>query len=665
MAPVAFAAATTAVAIAAVAVMAAAGGDVVESHVVVDVVVGTVSAVLGGLLVRRLPRNPVGWLFALSGAAYVGSAAVTAWVVAARAWQWPGVLAAAWTSEWLFVLALGPQLTLILLLFPDGAPPSRRWRPVAQGAAGLIAALAVAWALVPQIQVGPDEFVPNPLSGSALAGTLTMPLTIAVGICGLVCFASLLVRLHRADPDDRVRIAPFVVAATLMIAAMTATPPLSAAGPYVQTLVLPLLPIAATLCVLRYRLYDLEIAVRRSLVWLGLTVLVVGGYALVVTAASNFLRREAGLPESLLAAGAVAAVFQPARLWLQGSVGRALYGARDDPGRALAELGRTLEITAEPTAALDSAAERIAASLAVPWVAIEVSGADEEPVHTAAAGSRPGWAGPEARTTVPLMHGGTAHGSLTVARRSPHEPLSRRDVELLERLAYPIAAAAAAFRLTDDLRRSRERLVVAREEERRRLRSDLHDDLGPQLAAVAIQLDAATIRARRTGAEDGTLVELRAATLDAIATLRRAVEDLRPPALDELGLAGAVRASVARLETANGPRLTVVVPDLLSVSSAAAEVAAYRIAVEAVLNAVRHADARSVTCRMAVEGAALVVEVCDDGCGPEPGRRGGSTGLGLASMRERAEELGGSFTVTGAAGRGTQIRAELPLEVRA
>ena len=661
--PVAFAAGTTVVAIAALVVMAAAGGDVVESHLVVDAVVGTVSAVLGALLVSRLPRNPMGWLFALSGAAYVVSAAVTAWVAAARAWQWPGLLAAAWTSEWLYVLALGPQITLLLLLFPDGAPPSNRWRPLVWTASAVIAVLVIAWALVPRIHLGPDELVPNPLGGSAVAESLTTPLTLALGVCGLACFASLLVRLRRADVDDRGRIAPYVAAATLMVVAMVATPPLSAVGPYVQTAVLPLVPVAATLCVLRYRLYDLEIAVRRSLVWLGLTVLVVGGYALVVTAAANLLRREAGLPESLLAAGVVAAAFQPARLWLQRSVGRALYGARDDPGRALAELGRTLEITAEPTAALDGAAQRIAASLAVPWVAIEVSGADEDPVHTAAAGTRPGWAGPEAQVRVPLVHGGTPHGSLTVARRSPHEPLSHRDVELLERLAYPIAAAAAAFRLTDDLRRSRERLVIAREEERRRLRSDLHDDLGPQLAAVAIQLDAATLRARRTGMDDGPLLGLRAATHEAIATLRRAVEDLRPPALDELGLAGAVRASVARLETPDGPRLIVDVPDALPGLSAAAEVAAYRIAVEAVLNAVRHAGARAVTCRLDVEDVMLVVEVCDDGSGRvsiSPESR--SAGVGVASMRDRAEELGGSFTMNGHAGPGTRVRAELPFE---
>lgn len=206
---------------------------------------------------------------------------------------------------------------------------------------------------------------------------MTGPLVTALGLCGLGSFASLVLRLRRAVPGERRRIAPYVVAAALVIVAIGATPPLSTVGPYVQTIVLPLLPIAATLCVLRYRLYDLEIAVRRSMVWIGLTVVVVAGYALVVEAVSNVLQRRAGLPESLLAAGAVAAAFQPIRVWLQRAVGRALYGHRDDPDRALTDLGRTLELTAEPTTTLDRAAERITASLAVPWVAIEVAGDDE------------------------------------------------------------------------------------------------------------------------------------------------------------------------------------------------------------------------------------------------------------------------------------------------
>lgn len=261
------------------------------------------------------------------------------------------------------------------------------------------------------------------------------------------------------------------------------------------------------------------------------------------------------------------------------------------------------------------------------------------------------------------MLAGTHHGTLTVCRRSPGEPLFLRDRELLERLAYPIAAGAAAFRLTDDLRRSRERLVVAREEERRRLRHDLHDELGPLLAAIAVRLDAATLRARRTGgADESVLADLRNTAQDAITTVRRTVEDLRPPALDELGLVDALRARVAGFEAPGGPALTVVAPQPLPPLPAAVEVAAYRIAVESVTNAVRHAAARAIIVSLAVEGLTpaetLVLTVHDDGRGLPAGR---ADGVGTTSMRERAEELGGQCTLAGSDGAGTRVRADLPI----
>lgn len=662
-APIALATGAPALAVAAVAVIAVAGGQLVSSHVVVDVVVGSISAMLGGYLVARVPDNPMGWLFALSGTAYGATAAVSAWVTAAQVWGWPGLAVAAWVSEWAYVFALGPQLTFLLLLFPDGAPPTPRWRAVGWVSGATIIALVLVSAFEPRVHIGRDALIDNPFGGSAAVAQAAGPLLLLLGICGLVSFASLVVRLRRAD--ERRRIAPYVVAATLVVAALVATPPGSAAEPYVQTAILPLLPIAATLCVLRYRLYDLEVAVRRSLVWLGLTVVVIGGYVLVVTAVSNLLHRQAGVPGSLIAAGAVAVVFQPSRSWLQRAVGRALYGDRDDPDRALADLGRTLEVTADPTAALDRAADRIAASLAVPWVAIEVDRladpASEGPngVHVAVSGRPPSWATDATTVSVSLSHAGTRYGTLSLSRRSPAEPLSSRDHELLERLAYPIAATAAAFRLTDDLRRSRERLVVAREEERRRLRHDLHDELGPLLAAVVVQLDAATLRARRTSsAGDPLLEELRSTAQDAIATLRRAVEDLRPPALDELGLVGALRATTATFAAATGPALAVRAPDALPPLPAAVEVAAYRIAVEAMTNAVRHAGAGNIATHLSMRGDALVVTVQDDGRGL-PSEL--TSGIGTISMRDRAEELGGTWHIGRRPDGGTEVRAHLPI----
>ncbi|MEX0868856.1 MAG: sensor histidine kinase, partial [Nitriliruptoraceae bacterium] len=339
---------------------------------------------------------------------------------------------------------------------------------------------------------------------------------------------------------------------------------------------------------------------------------------------------------------------------------------RDDPDRALADLGRTLEVTADPSAALTQAAERIAGALAVPWVAIEVVRASEhaEPgarngsSHLATSGRRPGWADDHAIVSVELSHAGTRYGTLSVSRRSPGEPLSSRDRDLLARLAYPIAATAAAFRLNDDLRRSRERLVVAREEERRRLRHDLHDELGPLLAAIALQVDAARLRSRRTsGGDDPLLTDLRDTAQDAIATVRRTVEDLRPPALDELGLVGALQATAATFTATDGPNLTVDTPDLPPLP-AAVEVAAYRIAVEAVTNAIRHADAREIVIRLAVADDTLVVVVQDDGRGVPVDA---ATGVGTTSMRERAEELAGSCSIGVRRGGGTEVHARLPI----
>ena len=663
--PIALGVGPPALAIAALVVMTAAGGELVASYVVVGAVVGSVSTGLGAYLVARVPDNPMGWLFSLSGTAYVVTVAVSAWVTAARVWGWAGLAGAAWVSEWAYVLALGPQLTLLLLLFPDGSPPTPRWRSVGWASGATMVALLVVNTMVPRVHLSQDEVIANPLGGNAAIAQLAGPLTLLLGLCGLASYTSLLVRLRRAASDERRRIAPYVVAGTLAIAALAVITPGSPVEPYVQTAFLPLLPVAATLCVLRYHLYDLEVAVRRSVVWFGLTVVVVGGYGLVVTAVSNLLHRQAGLPESLLAAGAVAAVFQPSRVWLQRAVGRALYGQRDDPDQALADLGRTLEATADPTAALTRAAERIASALAVPWVAIEVAPANENvtaegpgPSHLATSGRRPGWANEAAISTVELSHTGTRYGTLSVSRRSPGEPLSSRDRDLLPRLAYPIAATAAAFRLNDDLRRSRERLVVAREEERRRLRHDLHDELGPLLAAIALQLDAATLRSRRTsGADDPLLSDLRSTAQDAIATVRRTVEDLRPPALDELGLVGALQATAATFTSSSGPNLTVHAPDLPALS-AAVEVAAYRIAVEAATNAVRHANARHIVIRLTVTHDILRVVVRDDGRGLPADT---VTGVGTTSMRERAEELAGSFSIGAHPDGGTEVHARLPI----
>jgi signal transduction histidine kinase len=229
---------------------------------------------------------------------------------------------------------------------------------------------------------------------------------------------------------------------------------------------------------------------------------------------------------------------------------------------------------------------------------------------------------------------------------------------VLTELARTAGAAVSAAALADALSASRARLVQAREEERRRLRRDLHDGLGPTLAGIGLGLDLAAVEPDQDAAAR-MLAELRKETTAAVEDVRRLVEGLRPPALDELGLVSAIRQQVDRLAV-RSPGLTVTVrsPSPLPPLCAATEVAAYRIAVEAVTNTVRHAAARTCTVEVVVDGVLRVV-VTDDGRGPGQAR---TSGVGLTAMAERAAEVGGTCAVTPTGPRGTTVLAELPLD---
>jgi len=273
---------------------------------------------------------------------------------------------------------------------------------------------------------------------------------------------------------------------------------------------------------------------------------------------------------------------------------------------------------------------------------------------------------PAALEAMPLTHGAQPVGRLLLGVRAGERGFRPTELALLTDLARQAGAAIHAQRLRDDLARSRERLVLAREEERRRFRRDLHDGLGPTLAAVGMRAEAAAAvldvdpeAGRRQLEALGDEIRV------ALADVRRLVEGLRPPALDELGLMGAIGQQAARLDSAMAhpePGVAAIrvesdpvpMPDL----PAAVEVAAYRIAVEAMTNAVRHAGAR--LCSVRLEAAAqLTIEVTDDGRGlPSPLR----PGTGLESMRERAEELGGDVSFEPRPGGGTRVVARLPLD---
>ncbi len=423
-----------------------------------------------------------------------------------------------------------------------------------------------------------------------------------------------------------------------------------------------LVPISIAFAILRHRLSDIDILINRALVYGGLTASVVGLYVLVVGGLGALLQACGNLLVSLLAAGLVAVLFAPLRDRLQRGVNRLMYGERDEPYRALSRLGERLESALAPDAILHGVVETVARALKLPYAAVALKRGDG--FETAAENGSP----VGKLTVLPLVSQGETVGQLLVSPRSPREPLNPADRRLLDDLARQAGVAAQAVRLTADLQRSnqslqgvRERLVTAREEERRRLRRDLHDGLGPQLAALTLKLETARNRLGSDPLAETLLAELTQRTQAAVADIRRLVYALRPPALDELGLVSALAEQAAQYSQ-NGLSVSVEAPEQLPPLPAAVEVAAYRIVQEALTNVVRHARANACVLRIALDETAGVLcpDVWDDGHGlPSTLRQG----VGLQSMRERAEELGGMCTVENMPAGGVRVRALLPCRV--
>ena len=418
------------------------------------------------------------------------------------------------------------------------------------------------------------------------------------------------------------------------------------------------LPLGLAAGILRDRLFDIDVVVRRTFIYGGLTLGVVASYVVVTSAVTAVIGSAGGFGVSLLAAGVAALVALPIRDALQRGVDRMLYGERDEPLRAMRRLGQRLELAADPDRAFPAIVDTVADALRSPYVGLEVV---DDVGRSVAVGQR-GTPQP-AVVTVPLVDGLDHVGSLVLGVRSGERGFRPDELLLLDELARQAGTAIHALRLRADLVRSRERLVLAREEERRRLRRDIHDGLGPSLASIGLRAEAsAELLTTDPAAARRLLAELSDEVQTTLAEIRRLVDGLRPPALDELGLIGAIEQQASRLEGAVGGRPPTAIsldrsPDPLPDLPAAVEVAAYRIVVEALTNAVRHAQAR--TCRVRITaGEELVIEVEDDGRGlPAPV----VAGTGRESMEARAVELGGSLRVDRRPRGGTRLEARLPI----
>lgn len=406
-----------------------------------------------------------------------------------------------------------------------------------------------------------------------------------------------------------------------------------------------LIPLTIGVAILRHQLWDIDLLINRTLVYGALTLLIVGLYALIVGGLGSMFQVQGNFAIALITTGLIAVLFQPLHQGLQRGANRLMFGHRDDPAGMLAHLARQLESPPSDDSVLAALVETIAGALKLPYAALQVG-----PEITAQFGRPIG-----TLKRVPLLYQHQEIGRLLVAPRSPGEKFSQADERLLATIAPLVAATLRANQLNSELQASRRELVTSREEERRRLRRDLHDGLGPVLASVALQADTARELIDTDTAEARQLLTgIMTEAQTAVADIRRLVYGLRPPALDELGLVKALRQSTHTPTI----RIFVEASEPLPTLPAAVEVAAYRIALEAITNATRHGQAKNCTVTLHAERK-LHLTITDDGIGLPPNV---SSGVGLISMRERVAELGGTFTIQALPAGGTQIKACLPLD---
>ncbi|HST66126.1 MAG TPA: histidine kinase [Mycobacteriales bacterium] len=578
----------------------------------------------GAFLISRRPDLPFGWLLAGAAGSQVLLLATAgpAAVAVRHGHTGPWVAWGLATSGLAFV-PIAVQ-GLVNVRFPSGRPTGRWGRRLERTLIAGTTVVVVGGILAdrPLAELAPGRPLHNPLThGTPVAAIADGSIVLApvVVLLGLVAGIGVVVRCWRATGIERQQLkwrAAGVVAA-LALFPLAVTERLS---PVVDGLDSILFVVTLAIPVLRYRLWAIDSIVRRSAVYAAVTVTLVGGYVVLALLGAALASERVGFG---VAAVAVAVGFTPVRRWIQRLVDRLFYGRRDDPYEVLADVGRRLDAVGSPGEVLPAVVAAVAGTLRLPYAAVEGPDGAVLAAYGTAGGGVERW---------PLTYEGKPTGALVASPRRGEAAFDARDRTVLGDLARQAGPAVRAEALTADLLESRQRLVTAREEERRRLRRDLHDGLGPMLTGLGLNLDAARAAVARGADPDAFLAAAKDASSQVISDLRELVYDLRPPALDDLGLAGAIAMHAQRLGVE--ARIEADLPAL----SAAAEVAVLRTAVEAINNAVRHGGARHCTVRLS-SGRELVLTVTDDGRSAGTWR----PGVGLTAMRERATELGGSL----------------------
>src|SRR5262245_45802687 len=509
-------------------------------------------AVIGLVLASRRPANRIGWLL-LAGALGVGLTAFSrqyaghALFVAAG--SWPAGRVSAWLAKWIWVVP-NAVLPFVFLVFPVGRLRSRRWLPAAWFAA-VVSALIVAVEMVHA-----SGFWSHPLSAPALAApTGQEALILLLTGATAVSVGAVVVRFVRSSGEERLQLKWFEAAAVLVAATFIATNVTS-------SFIVSVLPGLAVLCmlvaiaiaVLKYRLYDIDLVISKAVLYGSLAMFITAVYAGLVAGVGTLAGRNGRPLLAALAAAVVAIAFQPARQWAGRLANRVVYGRRATPYQVLSDFARRIGGTYSSEEVLPQMARIIAAGTGADQVVVWLR-LDDELCPEASAGARPGSARlpvndavmppvPYSDMTAPIVHRDELLGAISI-RMPKAEALRPAGRQLVQDVASQAGLVLANAALIEDLRASRQRLVSAQDEARRRLERNIHDGAQQELVAMAIKLRLAADSAGDDPSRQ-ILEELQADAGCALTNLRDLARGIYPPLLADHGLVAALNAQVSR-----------------------------------------------------------------------------------------------------------------------
>jgi signal transduction histidine kinase len=641
---------------------------------VLDVAVTIALPIIGLVIASRRRENSLGWLLLAAGLALgVGSfsRAFALHALYADPGSLPAGRAFAWLSNWMWTLPIA-LLPFLFLLFPTGRLPARRWRPVAWFC-GAVLVLLAASALVVATTIWSRPFAEEgPFGSPGIAGAANMVLVIAVfalQVAILLSFVALARRFARSRGDERLQLKWFVTAAACVAVTFIVTLFANIPGESVLfDLALVFLYVAIGIAILKYRLYEIDILINRAVVYGGLAAFITAVYVLLVAVIGAFIGATEGL--ALVATAIVAVAFQPVRARAQAIANRLVYGKRATPYEVLSEfservaetysiedvLPRMARILAEGTGAIRTEVWLRVGSELRPAASWPEGGTSASPVAITgdALPTMPSASRVAAATSVAqVRHQGVLLGALTVIK-PPMEPLTPAEEKLLADLASQAGLVLRNVALLSDLRASRQRLVAAQDEARRRLERNLHDGAQQQLVALSVkQRLVGELIDKDPDKATSMIADLQKDTAEALDTLRDLARGIYPQVLADQGLPAALEAQIRRT-----PVPVDLLPDSIGRHSQEIEAAVYFCCLEALQNVSKYANASKAEVRLEVDGPWLTFGVQDDGAGFDPAQT--KLGTGLQGMSDRLEALGGGLEIRSEPGRGTTIAGRVP-----